>query len=201
QGWPDDWYLNVTIGPSMGEIHSRAVIGYHMTAWQDQTSPTLGAWSLETVHIDWCGNTAPHHTGYTSPYNAYDPDTTDVKKVSYLPGTTKFGEPVSYWLAPMEWDLLAGEKIIIQLPSAQVAGITPYTGTSDVLNDAKFAELLSMSYLGTMNMGTGWPTNLGDYYDPATRTLTMVGPIDLPTLLNSYGVLETGSPTFIFTVG
>jgi PKD repeat protein len=200
QAWPDDWYLNITIGPTKGDVESRSVMGYHMTAWQDQTNPSLAAWSLETVHIDWCGNDQQHQ-GYQTPYNAYDPDQTDVKKISYLPGTMMFGQEVSYWLAPQEWDLAQGEKIIIKLPAGVVNGIPPYLGTGDdTLNSEQLDELRARIVEGTMNMGVGWPTDLGGYYDPATKTVTLVGPMDFPTLMNSYGVLETGSPTFMFII-
>ena len=200
QAWPDDWYLNITMGLTQADIHSRAVMGYHLTAWEDQTNKGIGAWNFEAVHMDWCANDPPLHTSYASPYNTYDPDSTDVLKTSWLPGTVNFGKQVSYWLAPREWDFAAGESITIQLPTGPVPGITPYIGTSDSLTSTKLAEILGKVYTGSMSMGVGWPTNLGTYYDPATKTLTMVGPIDLATLINSYGVMETGAPTFMFTV-
>jgi PKD repeat protein len=200
QAWPDDWYLNIQMGTSMADIQSRCVMGYHMTAWEDQTNKGIPAWNLETVHIDWCGNDQ-QHLGYTTPYNAYDPDQTDVMKTSWAPGTTRFGQLVSYWLAPQEWDLIDGETIIIQLPTGEVNGIRPYLGTGDdQLTTAQLDELRSNIVVGTMNMGVGWPTDLGMYYDPDTKTLTLVGPMDFATWINSYGVLETGSPTFMFTV-
>ncbi|HEX9908437.1 MAG TPA: PKD domain-containing protein, partial [Thermoplasmata archaeon] len=204
QAWADDWYLNATIGPTMGSVHSRAVMGYHMTAWQDASNPTLGSWMIEAVHLDWAGNTALH-TSYQSPYNAYDPDLTNgVMRMSYLPATVQFGNRVSYWLAPQEWDLVAGEKIVVKLPGAdmQVLGVTPAASGNDVIGDAKLAEIMGLSYLGELVPGTGWPTDLGSYYDPATKTITLVGPMNLPRNENTLnpGLLETGSPMFMFNV-
>jgi hypothetical protein len=200
QSWPDDWYLNITIGPTQGDISSRSVNGYHMTAWKDANN-FISGWNIEATHMDWCGNTATHN-GYPSPYNEYDPDQTDVMKVSWAPGTTRYGLEVSYWLAPQEWDFLTGESMVIELPAADVPvlGLNLYRGTSDGLTVDKRAELVSNLYWGELTLGNGYPTDMGQYYDPVARTLTLVGPIDFPTSTNSYGVLETGSPTFQFDV-
>ncbi|MBU0685136.1 MAG: hypothetical protein KJ653_04730, partial [Candidatus Thermoplasmatota archaeon] len=116
QGWPDDWYLNITSGPDGGSVQSRAVMGYHMYATKDYTN-NINGWALEASHMDWCGNQG-NHVGYKSPYNLYDPDKTAVTHVSTAPLTKNFGKPVSYILAPLHWNLLAGEKITVKLPDA-----------------------------------------------------------------------------------
>lgn len=205
QAWADDWYLNVTVGPAEGEIHSRSVQGYHLTAWKDASSFT-GAWQLETVHLDWCGNTA-FHTSYVSPYNPYDPDQTNgVVHQSWTPGSMNYGNRVSYWLAPQEWDLAAGETIIVEMPAADqpVLGVEPYQGTNDDLSDTKMQEYRDHMYWGELTVGNGWPLDLRDTYytDPATRTLTLAGPLDFTPMMNpgTPTVLEFGSPTFMFDV-
>ena len=203
QCWMDDWYLNMTISPTMGNIESRSVNGYHMTSWQDQGSPDLGAWMIEPVHIDWAGNYG-QHTTYISPYNAYDPDQTDVLRMSYLPGTMNFGQRVSYWLAPREWDLAAGVSITVKLPGAdrQIAGVTPYVSDTDFIDDYKIAEIQSHVYLGELALGTCVPSTLSDHYDAGTKTLSLVGPMDMPTNTNALypSILETGTPFLVFNV-
>jgi hypothetical protein len=206
EGWCDDWYLNMTVGPNQGDFDMRAVVGYHLTAWKDSLFFS-GGWGLDTVHLDWCGN-KPTHESYPSPYNPYDPDETDLVHKSWSPGTTNYGKDVSYYLAPLEWDLAEGEKIIIELPpeDLDVIAYEPYVGASDTLNEAKLTDYYDHSYWGTLAVGNGWPyegpTNLKNYYDEETRTLTLEGPIDFPrNELTGYpGLLDCGSPSFFFDV-
>ena len=201
EAWPDDWYLNITIGPTQGDVFSRSVNGYHMTAWKDANN-FIGGWNLETVHIDWCNNDAPLHLGYPSPYAPYDPETTNVKKVSWLPGTTQYGNEVSYWLPPQEWDFVLGETMTIVLPAADVPilGIVPYRGAADSPIPEQIPGMISNMYWGELTMGNGYPADLDQYYDAGTRTVSIVGPVDFAPLINSYGVMETGAPTFMFDV-
>lgn len=202
QPWADDWYLNATITTDKVDLQMRAVMGYHMMAWQDMAGSNTPAWSLEAVHIDWCGNIATHNS-YISPFNAYDPDQTDVMKTSYSPSSVNFGKKVSYWLAPMEMDLVAGEKWVFKLQTyGQVIGYTPRSSTTDKLDDAKLAEYATYSKMGTLTLGPGWPADLSNYYDPVTKTLTLIGPMDMPRMSNPTAptLLETGSPTIILSV-
>ncbi|OGS42871.1 MAG: hypothetical protein A3K67_05355 [Euryarchaeota archaeon RBG_16_62_10] len=206
QGWPDDWYLNVTVGPSMGKVVSRAVIGYHMYAVKDSLN-TIGAWALEASHIDWAGNTQIHQ-GYQSPYNAYDPDQTATTHVSWAPLTVKYGLPVSYIVPPLQWNLTAGEKIVIKLPSESksIIGYKPVRSTSDTLGAAKMAELATNSYWGELVMGNGYPssgpTNLKNYYNAVTKTITLAGPVSFPLNRNPAfpTILDTGAPMFVLDV-
>jgi len=210
QAYPDNWYLNMTIGPTQGDIHSRSVNGYSLQASKDMND-FIGAWRIETVHIDYVGNDVKTgHTGYTSPYNPYDPDQ-DIagtnRTASDLPGTTRYGTRVNYFAAPQTWDL-ANEKLIIVLPSSSmsVPGYVPYRGASDTLDQTKMDEYYAHQYWGEMVMGDGFPnsgsTNLKNYYNPGTRTVTMVGPIDMPNNPNPVvpNINETGSPLFMFDV-
>jgi PKD repeat protein len=190
-GYWDDMSLSATFGLTSSSVTLDTQVDYHMTAWQD--SGTGGAaWSLEATHVDYCGNVFKHEK-YVSPYTTYDPDVTDVKRMSYLPGTTAFGTEVSYWNAPMEWDLASGETLIVQLPTATFAGFTPVAG-SGVMDDA-----IGLLVTGSLEAGTCYP-DLSGYYNVGSKTYTLVGPIDFPTMVNSYGVLETGSPTFSLIV-
>jgi hypothetical protein len=200
QGWADDWYLNVSIAPDAGDVHSRAVIGYHMMALKDSTN-TVNGWALEATHMDWCGNTGPHQS-YVSPYTDYDPKWTDVTHVSWAPLTVNYGKPVSYVVAPLQWNLTLGEKFIVKLPSSStsVLGYNPQASTSDILGATKRAEMAGNLTWGEMVMGNGYPnsgaTNLKNYYSAATKTITLVGPLNFAKNWNPSfpGLLETGAP-------
>lgn len=206
-GWPDDWYLNITMRNGSGDLRSRAVMGYSLTAWKDLESFS-GAWMLESNDLDWCGNTA-YHNSYMSKYNDYDPDQTDASRHSWSPGTVNYGNRVSYWSAPTELDLAAGERLVIKLPSNEtsVIGITPYRGTSDVLDDNKKAELTGNMYWGELVMGNGWPngtveSDLKGFYNETAKTVDIRGPVDFPRYPNPIypDLMETGAPTFLFDV-
>ena len=205
QGWPDDWYLNITIGPDGGSVQSRAVMGYHMYATKD-TLNDINGWALEAQHIDWCGNSGSHVT-YSSPFNAYDPKWTDVTHISWAPFTVNFGKPVSYVHPPLHWNLTAGEKIVVKLPSStSLPGYFPQASTSDVLDAAKMAEMAGNVTWGEMVVGNGYPNsganNLKNFYNETTKTYTLAGPLDFAPNWNPAfpGLLETGTPMFVMNV-
>ncbi len=206
QGWADDWYLNISIAPEAGNVHSRAVIGYHMYATKDSTN-TVNGWALEATHMDWCGNSGPHQS-YVSPYTPYDPKWTDVTHVSWAPLTTKYGLPVSYILAPMHWNLTAGETFVVKLPSASnsVLGYDPESSASDILGATKIEEMAANMNWGEMVMGNGYPNsgtnNPKNFYNPTTKTITLVGPLNFAKNWNPAfpGLLETGAPMFKLNV-
>jgi len=203
QAWADDWYLNLTLTPEYMNLTMRSVNGYQLSAATDEGGYTGGAWSLEAMHLDWCGNTATHNT-YISPFNPYDPDQhPEVLKFNGMPGTLHYGEWCSYAVAPMEMDLVAGEKWIIKLSTyGPVIGYPPWKSTTDVLDDAKIAEYNAHAVTGTLTIGTGWPADLSKYYDPVTKTLTLVGPIDFPRAVHPDwpDLLAEGTPTIMFNV-
>jgi hypothetical protein len=208
QGWGDDWYLNITVRPDSADVHSRAVIGYHMYATRDYLN-NINGWALEASHMDWCGNTGPHQS-YVSPYTPYDPKTTDVTHVSTAPLTERYGLPVSYILAPLHWNLTAGERFTVKLPSVStmVPGYWPKTSTFDVLDSPvnKKAEMAGNVTWGEMAPGNGYP-NSGTYdlkkmYNKDTRTYTLVGPISVPLNRNPLwpNLLNYGAPMFVMNV-
>jgi hypothetical protein len=203
QGWPDDWYLNVSIAPDGGNIQSRGVIGYHMYATKDYMN-NINGWALEASHMDWCGNAGPHQS-YPSPYTAYDPKSTDVTHISTAPLTKNIGKPVSYILAPLHWNLIAGEKIIVKLPSAStvVPGYHPKASASDILGPTKLAEMEGNVSWGELVAGNGYPSSLKTtYYNKATKTYTLQGPLTVPVNTNPAfpTILNYGAPMFVMNV-
>jgi len=213
QAWMDDWYLNITVGPEAADVHSRGVAGYHMYATKDYNN-NINGWALEASHMDWCGN-AQGHTTYISKYTAYDPDTTNVLHTSTAPLTKNFGQPVSYILAPLHWNLTANEKIVIKLPDAStmVPGYWPQSSTLDDIVENlpqsaidKKAEMAGNCTWGTLVAGNGWPATgalaTKSFYSSATRTFTVQGPKSFPVNWNpTYpGILNYGAPMFVMNV-
>jgi hypothetical protein len=215
---PEDWYLNGTASPTGADIKSRMVSVYNIIAWKDQGffSP---AWFLDVLHIDYTPNTGTHvSTGgkWLSRYNPYM--ATKTNKYTYMawsPGTLNYGVGCAYWYPPMNWNLLANEKIVIKLPSTgkSVAGYEPYKGTGpqDTLTAAKQLEIggdlmTGAGHLvwGEIGLGYTTPNNLrsATYYDHATKTLTLTGPMAFARNPNvAFPLLNaTGSPSFSFDV-
>lgn len=202
QGFMEDMYLNVSIGPLVSNTTLRGTMTYDLYAWADPTdSGWNGAWMLEAHHIDWCGNVF-YHNSYPSPYNYYDPDQTDmVLRPSYSPWTTNFGKNVTYWNAPLEFDLEELEMMVIVLPKNDIIGIEPGVGISDKLDSYKHQELLQHSYWGQMSLGECYP-DMGSYYDPVEKRIYLVGPIDFARNVHPLfpSLLLTGTPMFVFKV-
>ena len=208
---PDDWYLNGTVAPTGADIFTRYVSTYNMMAWKDSAfySP---AWQIDVAHIDYTPNTATHvGTGgkWLSRYNPYVPTKTyKPTYMSWSPGTLSYGQGVAYWYPPMNWNLLAGEKLIIKLPAANkgVAGYMPYigTGTQDTLTAGKLVELNSHIVWGEIGLGSMIPASLksSTYYNHATKTMTITGPTSFARNPNAAFPLlnATGSPNFEFDV-
>ncbi|MEM4263171.1 MAG: hypothetical protein QXY98_05495 [Thermoplasmata archaeon] len=205
QNWMEDMYLNISIGPSMSNTTLRATANYHLGLWEDDDPNVwMSGWSIEAQHMDWCGNTATHNS-YPSPYNLYDPDQYPLDehyRISRVPWTTHFGNYVSYWVAPLEHDLADGDTIIVQAPSTDVICFRPGKSTSDT-ETAFRTNLKNNEYWGTMVLSKGgnYPqSEIEKAYDPVTKTITLVGPLDIPSLKYSWGGLQFGMPSIMFDV-
>ncbi len=207
---PEDWYLNVSLTPEGGNVFSRYVSCYNIMAWKDP-GYFSASWQIDTVHMDYAPNSAIHDgtpPKWTSRYNQYYA-TKSYGKPTYTEwtaGTLAYGTGVAYWYPPMCWNLTAGEKLQVKLPSASTSmlGYTPYkgTGTSDKLVDAKLVELQAHTVWGEIGLGTISPASLRNNYDPATKTLTIVGPTAFNRNPNTlfHAINATGTPNFQFDV-
>jgi hypothetical protein len=210
---PEDWYLNGTVAPTGADIFARYTGDYNMLAWKDPGffSPS---WMIDVLHMDYTPNTANHlGTGgkWLSRYNPYMA-TKSFKPLYWCwsPGTLTYGAGVCYYYPPMNWNLVAGEMLIVKLPppTENVLGYTPYkgTGAQDTLNAAKLVELESHTVWGEIGLGSVFPASLRSvtYYDHATKTLTITGPTAFPrnpnTGVGMSALNATGSPNFQFDV-
>jgi len=190
QGYVEDQYLNLTIGPDMADAEMRMTMLYQLKPWKDE-DVFMSAWRWEPEHLDYL-STNKQHDGYDSPYDDYSPVKTDLLRPWWHPGTTTYGQDTSYWVGLGLLNLSDGETLTINLPSTDVIAYDLYVGATNVINDAKVIELNSNTYWGEMVLGTGNP-DVTSMYDPATKTLTIEGPfnawdnarkrIDIPSLV------------------
>jgi len=201
--YTEDAYLNGTIGPNGGDLETRMVNSYHMTAWKDPSFYSA-AWMLDAWHFDWRENDAKHLATYwKSRFTNYEAKTGHTPVTpEWAPGTVWYGQDVAYWQPPMNWNLTANENIIIKLPTRPAFGIAPYASTSDTLNAAKVTELNNHKVWGEMVLGNCYPASVKSYYDSATKTLTLNGPMNFDPVRNGlFPTLNlTGSPMFVFDV-
>lgn len=203
QAWSEDWYLNATIGPDMADFEQRYTTWYHPSASKDP-NVFMGSWAFEAEHLDWTANN-PIHTSYPSPFNDYDPVAhPEMKRTSYSPGTMEYGNATSYFVAPLIMNLSDGDKMIIELPTNDVIGYTPYRGIGDNISTPwKRNEIADRAYWGELVLGACNPS-MNANYDAATKTITLEGPIDfyasrIPNAVNTSNLAE-GCPSFSFAV-
>jgi len=234
--YQEDAYINGTAIPGYSRIVARMVESYHLTAWADPVGHSA-AWMLAPWHVDYDpntpqGNSAGPPSAWLSRYNQYngvhlsggnEPNSGPVTW-SWAPGNLEYGYPVLYWNPLNNWNLTTGEKIVIKLGNRPMLGITPYEVTTpdDYLitvghgasahpapDPAKMAELSSHFVWGELTMGNGFPggSGLKQYYNGATKTLTITGPKNFQQNKNNLAVVGswtslnlTASPNFIFDV-
>jgi len=207
---PEDLYLNGSASPSGADIRCRYVATYNIAASKD-TGFYSPAWLLDVLHFDYTTNTAGHPaTLWASRYAGYQPPKLAPWPLytTYSPGNNNYGKGVAYYYPPMNWSLLANEKIVVKLPAEgkSSAGYMPYAGTwvQDTLNANKMIELNDHLVWGEIGLGNcyGAPYNLrsATYYNHATKTLTLTGPMTFVRNQNpTFPKLNaTGAPSFNF---
>ena len=206
----EDWYFNATITTTGADIESRMQVVYHMTTWKD-TNWWGPAYMLEASHVDYNDLGG----GWASRFFDYMAiDSSGPTRQQYEPGSNNFGVEAAYVCTPTLWNLGDREKLVIKLPTGPHMGYIPYKGTvSDVFpkqgggNDAKVAEMNTHKMWGELVLSPRtFPSALYNtsYYNPATKTLTILGPTSWPGNMNPHAgfttLYETGSPNFIFDV-
>jgi len=201
----EDWSLSGTVTSEGGSLHSSMTSVYNMLSWTDLDAWSP-AWVIEASHLDrtWSD------LGWISRYNPYDAYSLYYKPVKreYVPGTTTFGQDVAFWNTPMNWDLAAGETLVVELPYGPYLGYEPFKGivpdSLKIYGAQKVAELSGHQIWGELVLGNGFPAALrnSSMYDDWTKTLTIVGPYDFPRNPDSMFPFlnETGSPSIMLSV-
>jgi len=212
QPYMEDWYLNGTFVPTMGDIHSKMTASYALTAWKDPDY-FIASWMFEPQNQDYTYADSAY-VSYFNEYwcgahgNSYKP-----LRLCWVPAQEFYGADVHFWSTPMAWNLTADESLSIQLPVNKPGwGIKPYRSTNFTLPGNSALEQNANGYWGEWVLGHGRPvadvytlTN----YTPSTKTLFWQGPKNFatwpdqgtPSYPNSpYNVLEAGTPLVMMDI-
>jgi hypothetical protein len=198
--WPEGLWLNATMGPDSSDVTLNGYVQYNMGAWKDMNPVAAikeAAWLIEPMHSDYVNDTTAHPL-WTSQFRLYAPSNKyKPTKENWMPGTLNWGNRVAYWYTPRNFNLSDGEKIVIEL-SDSMWGVKPYKGASDAIGQLKANEIYSNGVWGEMVLGHTVPIDLYDlsYYDPASKTMTLEGPLGFAWNGNKLfpKLNETGTP-------
>lgn len=165
-----------------------------------------GAWAWDPLFIDYVATADTPGGLHKSKYDPWDARN-DVYYISNNAGDPGFGEYVIYDSGKQYFNLSDYQKFIIQLPTGNdVLGYYAKRMPADAIknlvvygNLTPYAEIM---YNGTMELGffdTGG-VDLRSMYDPASNTITMVGPLHFDVWHFANGALYTGAPYIEFNV-
>ena len=179
QPYMEDWYLNGTFAPTMGDIHSKMTTDYHITMWKDPDY-FIGSWMFQPQNMDYTFLDSAYVSYFNDYYcgalgNSYKPLTR-----CWTPGQEFYGQEVHFWVSPMNWNLDPYESLSIKLPVNRPGWVEqPYWGNNFTLPGNSALEQASNGYWGEWVLGHGRPTaeiyKLANY-TPATKTLFWQGP-------------------------
>ena len=220
QPYMEDWYLNGTFAPTMGDLNSKMTTAYHMTMWKDPDfwNP---AWIIEPQNMDYTADNGgdPYVSYFDSYFCSYYGNTYKPLRKNWIPGQRYWGTDVHFWTSPMTWNLDQYESLTVKLPlNKQGWGIRPYlslnntTGPNQLPGNSA-AEQYENGVWGEWMLGHGYPS--ADiysltYYNPTTKTLSWTGPksfarnldVGTPSYPNApYYVNESGSPFVVIDIG
>ena len=221
QTYPEDFYINGTIGAGGSDLTVRETSTYKFLAWKDLNF-WAPAWNMDTWHMDATPNSAGHTpAGWPSRYGInpnggqyYEKLNNPVylpRKMEWGPGTDLYGTQVMYWQAPQGFNLTDRERVVIKLPTLPILGYNPFRGTftwGDLPGQgaAVVANLSASASWGELVLGHGYPASLysSTYYNNVTKSIVLKGPLTLNNNPNENPVYpainETGCPDFVFGV-
>jgi hypothetical protein len=202
----EDWYLNGTFVPTMGDIHSRMTAVYHMTAWKDPDY-FIASWMWEPQNMDYTYADSLYVSYFNNYWCGAFGNTYKPLRKCWVPAQEFYGADVHFWQSPMNWNLDPYESLSIKLPVNKPGwAIKPYRSTNYTLPGDSAVEQASNGYWGEWVLGHGRPVadvyTLANY-TPSTKTLFWQGPKNFarwpdqgtPSYPNApYYVNEAGTP-------
>jgi cytoskeletal protein RodZ len=201
----EDLTMYANYSATMADVFIDAVGSYSFrSVRQNQSATNEGAWAWEPTKIDYVSSTSDTKPHPPSPFDNY----VDLTYISLNSGDELFGQPVGYDATPWWMNLSAHQKLIIQLPtSTDVLGFfgqgVPSGTFTSVQSGGSLAPYTALMYNGTMSLGhfeTGG-VDLAPMYNPATKTLTIVGPVNFDYPRNATSeLLYHGAPWIEFDV-
>jgi hypothetical protein len=193
--WWEDFSLSATLGETASSVATDGVAQYSMHAVKANGTADGAAWAFEPLRMDYVTK-----VGHPSDYKVYS----TLLYTSWNAGDTLFGTRVPYESSPGWLNLSAGDKLVIQMPTGMIIG---YKGVA--LPDYAYDDLAmgdpsgfvgiradgyaSLGYFRTAADETGQP-DLMPGWDPITKTLTVVGPLNFDNFHHPNGGIYHGAP-------
>ncbi|HEX9908791.1 MAG TPA: hypothetical protein VGB78_10075 [Thermoplasmata archaeon] len=198
------YYDNVTIGLDYGElwsdVHFEGSAQYNMKAVKRYdarwTANTDAAWAWQPYQIDYINSTALHDSKF-DPWG-------EVKYWSNNSGDPRMEQLIRYDSALQWFNLSESQKLIIQLRTDDNVmcfrgeGVGPESW--DDLYAGKKTNFTNLMVNGTMSLGYASDPRVTAGYNAATKTITLVGPMDFDGPRWGNDALIEGAPYIEFNV-
>ncbi|OGS56862.1 MAG: hypothetical protein A3K60_01535 [Euryarchaeota archaeon RBG_19FT_COMBO_56_21] len=197
--WYEDFSMHAVYGEASASVLTDAVAQYSLHAVKAAGTTAGAAWVWEPNKIDYI--IKPGHPSAYKPYAT-------LTYLSPNAGDVFLGQQVPYEQTPTWFNLSAGDKLVVQLPTGVSIG---YQGVALTPNDydnlymGDNSAFMAIRVNGLMSLGsfvTGWPSgvDLAPMYNAATKTLTIIGPQNFDNMKATTGVLYHGAPWIEFNV-
>jgi len=193
--WWEDFTLTATLGDTASNIATDGVAQYSMHAVKANKTADGAAWVFEPLRMDYVTK-----VGHPSAYSVYR----SLLYTSWNAGDPYMGTLVPYESSPSWLNLTAGDKLIIQMPTGMVLGFQGMAAMDYWIDDLAMGDrsgYMSMTLMGSASLGyfrTGadeaTQPDLMPGWDPITKTLTVVGPLNFDNFHHPNGGLYHGSP-------
>lgn len=193
--WWEDFSLTATYGPTTSNFVSDGVAQYSMHAVKANKTADGAAWAFEPLRMDYVTK-----VGHPSAYNLYKALT----YTSWNAGDVFFGTQVPYESTPSWLNLSAGDKFVVQMPTGTIIGykgvaLPDYAYDYLAMGDpTDFVNIRADGYasLGYFRTGANEATqpDLLPGWNAATKTLTIVGPINFDNYHFANGAIYHGVP-------
>jgi len=188
--WYEDLYLSATITPDYADVDLDTGVDYALYAHLSSRIENGTAWAFESIWGDVMPPTKMHPLSEYDPLTYFWPNGTAKKYYVQAPGNSWNGEWMPYYYVPSAWNLREDEQLIFHAPKDLVPGYLDggnlHYGSSYARNVTEVWGYLNLGYMEPNivtedsippSFPTSGPGSIN--YDPATKTLTFTGPLDL----------------------
>ncbi|OGS56763.1 MAG: hypothetical protein A3K60_03770 [Euryarchaeota archaeon RBG_19FT_COMBO_56_21] len=202
EAYYEDFSLHTSYSKYVANVSTDCVVQYSLHAVKANQTVDDPAWVWEPALIDYITK-----IGHPSKYKPYSTRTYQ----SWNAGDTFLGQEIAYEQTPAWFNLTAGDKLVIQLPTGTVPGYRGVALTPTDIDNAAAGDLSGIHYImenGTMALGyfvTGWPPETGidlePLYDVKKKVLTIAGPQSFNNKWHTAtGILYHSAPWIEFNV-
>ncbi len=209
QPWMEDFHLSAHYSDFTAFVTYDAVCQYNLHAVKANQTLDGAAWVWEPQRMDYVSYDYPV-TGYVSEFNPWS----SMEYTSWNSGDGFFGSYVMYDCTPMQFNLVEGMTLTIQLPIGNnvvgYSGVGLTTGRmSGAIYELKRGNASAydnITVYGQMTLGycmTGLgpdAPNLWDYYSSVNKTLKLFGPMSFDNYRFPNGLLYHSAPWIEFNI-